>query len=104
MMKSNIYTLQVEKGDFNYSRWCLPLVCAVDLKDTLLKFYFTFQNFTLVQYLSSSNVHKPKSVHFDAMTITVLMLGNCTFFLWEGQGHFWGDKNQISSGDGKRKG
>ena len=34
---------------------------------------------------------KMKSVHFDAMTITVVMLGKfvCTFFLWEGQGHFW---------------
>ena len=34
---------------------------------------------------------KTKSVHFDAMTITVVMLGKfvCTFFLWEGQGHFW---------------
>ena len=25
-------------------------------------------------------------------------------FIWEGQGHFWGDKDQISSGDGKKKG
>ena len=34
---------------------------------------------------------KTKSVHFDAITITVVMLGKfvCTFFLWEGQGHFW---------------
>ena len=48
---------------------------------------------------------KPKSVHFDAVTITVVMLGKfvCTFFLWEGQGYFGGDKDQILSG-GKRKG
>ena len=48
---------------------------------------------------------KTKSVHFDAMTITVVMLGKfvCPFFLWEGQGHFL-DKDQISSGEGKRKG
>ena len=26
------------------------------------------------------------------------------FFLWEDQGHFWGDKNQISSAEDKRKG
>ena len=40
------------------------------------------------------------------MTITVVMLGKfvCTFFLWEGQGLFWGDKDQISSGEGKQKG
>ena len=48
---------------------------------------------------------KMKSVHFDAMKITVVMLGKfvCTFFLWEGQGHFL-DKDQISSGEEKRKG
>ena len=48
---------------------------------------------------------KTKTVHFDAMKITVVILGKfvCTFFLWERQGHFL-DKNQISSGDGKRKG
>ena len=48
---------------------------------------------------------KTKSGHFDAMTITVVMLGKfvCTFFLREGEGHFW-DKNQISSGEGKWKG
>ena len=28
----------------------LPLVCAVYLKYTLLKFYFTFYSFILVQY------------------------------------------------------
>ena len=34
------------------------------------------------------------------------MLGKfvCTLFSWEDQGHFWGDKDQISSGEGKRKG
>ena len=48
---------------------------------------------------------KTKIVHFDAMTLTVIMLGKfvCTFFLWEGQGHFL-DKDQFSSGDGKMKG
>ena len=48
---------------------------------------------------------KIKSVHFDAMTETLVMLGKfvCTFVLWEGQGHFL-DTDQISSGEGKRKG
>ena len=47
---------------------------------------------------------KTKSVHFDAMIITVVYVGKiCTFFLSEGQGHFL-DKDQISSGGGKRKG
>ena len=35
---------------------------------------------------------KTKSVHFDAMTITVVMVGKfvSTFFLWEGQGKIFG--------------
>ena len=34
---------------------------------------------------------KTKSVHFDAMTIPLVILGKsvCTFFLWDRQGHFW---------------
>ena len=47
---------------------------------------------------------KAKTVHFDAMTITVVMFGKfvCTFFLWESQ-HFL-DKDQISSGEGQKEG
>ena len=42
----------------------------------LLNFYFTFQSFISVQYLFSSNAHKnPKSIHFDAMIITVVKQG-----------------------------
>ena len=40
----------------------LHLVSAVYLIYTLLKFYFTFYSFTLVQYLFSSNVHKNPKV------------------------------------------
>ena len=40
----------------------LPLVCAVYLRYTFLNFYFTFESFTLVQYLFSSNVHKNPKV------------------------------------------
>ena len=58
----------------------LHLVCAVYLRYTLLKFYFTFYSFTLVQYLFSSTVQKNKSVHFDAMIITVVMLGKFVLF------------------------
>ena len=40
-----------------------------------------------------------------ALTWKLLIIGllSCTFFLWEGQGHFL-DEDQISSGEGKRKG
>ena len=60
---------------------------------------------TVVMYI------KTKSVHFDAMTITVVMVGKiCTFFLWEGQGHFWirikfhlgREKEGIRGGMGKK--
>ena len=37
-----IYTSQAEKGNFNIVYGLLPLVCAVYLRYTLLKFYFTF--------------------------------------------------------------
>ena len=42
----------------------LHLVFAVCLRFTLLKFYFTFTSFTLVQYLFSSNVHKNQKCSF----------------------------------------
>ena len=40
------------------------------------------------------------------MTITVAMLGKffCTFFLWEDQGHFFGDKDQFHLGRPKGRG
>ena len=47
---------------------------------------------------------KTKSIHFDAMTITLLMLGKfvCTFFM--GRLRTFLDKDQISSGRVKGRG
>ena len=59
MMKSNRSILYKQKRVILTTvDGVLYLVCAVYLRYTLLKFYFTFKSFTLVQYLFSSNVHK----------------------------------------------
>ena len=47
---------------------------------------------------------KTKSVHFDAMTITVVMLGKFVFFSYGKVKDIVLDKDQISSGEGKREG
>ena len=58
----------------------LHLVCAVYLRYTLLKFTL------LLKVLLSFNIYlavmyiKTKSVHFDAMTITVVLLGKFVLF------------------------
>ena len=68
----------------------LHLVCAVYLRYTSLKFYFTFKSFTWVQYLFSSNIHKNQKCSFWCNDNNCSYVGKiCTFFLWEGQGHFW---------------
>ena len=46
---------------------------------------------------------KTQSVHFDAMTITLVMLGKFVLFLM-GRSRTFLDKDQISYGEGKRKG
>ena len=44
---------------------------------------------------------KPKSVHFDAMTITVVMFGKFVLFSYGKVKDIFWDKDQISSGEGK---
>ena len=62
MMKSNRSILYKQKKVIlTIVDGVLPVVCAVYLSYTLLKFYFTLYSFTYIQYLFSSNVHlKPK--------------------------------------------
>ena len=63
MMKSNRCILyKHKKVILTIVDGVLHLVCAVYLRYTLLKFYFTFKSFTLIQYLFSSNVHKNPKV------------------------------------------
>ena len=59
-----MYTLQAEKVILTIVDGVLHLVRVVYLRYTLLKFYFTFKTFTLVQYLFSNNVHKNQKSSF----------------------------------------
>ena len=114
MMKSNRSILYKQKKVIlTIVDGVLHLVCAVYLRYTLLKFYYTFKSFTLVQYLFSSNVYKTKSVHFDAgdnncsyvgkiCLYFVLMRGSRTFFGY-GSTFIWGgQKERVIGGMGEK--
>ena len=50
---------------------------------------------------STKDCGEGKQGKYPARTVPLLLL---YFFLMGGQWHFWGDRGQISSGEGKRKG
>ena len=86
MMKSNRSILYKQKRVIlTIVDGVLHLVCAVYLRYTLLKFYLA------VMYI------RTKSDHFDAMTITVVMLGKfiCTFFLMGRSRTFFGQGSNF---------
>ena len=65
MMKSNRSILYKQKRVIlTIVDGVLHLVCAVYLRYTLPKFYFTYKSFTLVQYFFGSNVHKNQKCSF----------------------------------------
>ena len=68
----------------------LYLVCAVYLRYTLLKFSLLFKVLLYFNIYLAVMYMKTKSVHFDAMTITLVMLGKfvCTFSYGKVKGIF----------------
>ena len=78
-------------GNFNHSRWCFASgLCSV-FKIHFTKVLFYFLKFYFSSYLLMVMYVKTKSVHFDVMTITVVMLGKfvCTFSYGKVKDIFW---------------
>ena len=74
MMKSNRSILYKQKKVIlTIVDGVLPLVSAVYLRYTLLKFYFTFKVLHKLYIHLAVMYLKTQSFHFDAMTITVVM-------------------------------
>ena len=75
----------------------------IPMAQTLRLYAQMFLNYGLYVCIILETAHHRTTFGKNSQKTFPYFFTNCTFFLWEGQGHFW-DKDQISTAEGRRKG